>query len=87
MTLALTTTDLIAYGDRAITAYHGGDSATYKATLDEMRDHGWDRWADVVAAVLTGDDIPNPDDFPEYYAGPLTVTADDLRTFHGEPPF
>ncbi|MEV6923991.1 hypothetical protein AB0M46_05685 [Dactylosporangium sp. NPDC051485] len=87
MTLALTTTNLITLGDQAIIAYHLGDTDAYQAALNQMHDHGWGHYVDVIAAILTGDTPPNPEDFPEYYAGPVTVTADDLQTFHGEPPF
>ncbi|GAA4259837.1 hypothetical protein [Dactylosporangium darangshiense] len=87
MTIALTTADLVALGDRAIIAYHLGDTDAYQAALDQMHDHGWGHYANLIPAILTGDTPPDPEDFPEYYAGPVTVTADDLCTFDGEPPF
>ncbi|WP_433616802.1 hypothetical protein ACQP2P_15870 [Dactylosporangium sp. CA-139114] len=87
MTLALTTADLIALGDVAIIAHDLGEPEVYAAALDRMHDLGWGRYAELIPAILNGDTPPNPDEFPEYYAGPVTVTADDLCTFHGEPPF
>ncbi|MGI5238664.1 hypothetical protein [Dactylosporangium sp. CA-139066] len=87
MTLALSTADLIALGDVAIIAHALGEPDIYAAAINRMHDLGWSRYAELIPAILNGDTPPNPDEFPEYNAGPITVTADDLCTFHGEPPF
>ncbi|GAA1574314.1 hypothetical protein GCM10009827_115210 [Dactylosporangium maewongense] len=88
MTLALETPDLMTQVGHAITAHDTGDTTTYRTALARMHDTGWGTYADMVTALLTGDEQP---DGPNRYlgddAGPVTVTATDLCTFHGEPPF